>query len=238
MRVFMLLVATCLLVATQAAGDQPVAQENRVTLSLPAGTFKSALEALFKGRVKVYSLAEGLADRPISAVSIKNVPFESALKAICSVVGSTWTFTDNNYLISSRPPEATKKPIPPIVESKPVETEPTVTEPWFGMNRYAVKQILGAPNEIIYYLTPGHEDWHYDDRIISFENCKVQFFSQPQQLQLAVKMGHAPRTLDWGYSQTWDGKASHGLRPDWLSHHDPKRNFLDPFKRMYWPGGP
>lgn len=162
------------LAGSQAAEVTPV--ENRVSLDLPAGTIKSALEALFKGSGKTYVLPEPIAYQPTAPLSIVDVSFDLALRCVCTSSGLISKSEDGQYIISAAP-----QPAPKTQQSSPAK------EPAVGMNKYALIQVLGKPQDSVVYGA-GDELWFYRESVIKFRNARVAAIESAAATKLTFRV--------------------------------------------------
>ena len=178
----------CLVLAVLAvspgSGDEPKVEDRRVTLELGATTVKAALDALFRITGNEYALTGGIGDGPTKPFAAKDVRFSSALRALCASNGLTWSLDQGRYVVSaaaSSPADQQPKPDQQAPQQRP--------PPLLGMNRYRVTAALGKPDKIVYYQTPGREDWYYGGYVVEFVNCLV-CSARTQETYFAVNMGH------------------------------------------------
>ena len=172
---------------SQAAEVPP--PENRITLNLPAGTIKSALEALFKGCGKTYALPAEFGDRWVGPITIKDVRFEVALRTVCSIAGLNWIVSGTDYTILA----GVNTPVPAKESEKSVEIDKMPGEriATIGMSRYEVRQVLGEPDKMVLGIVAGAEIWDYPLERIAFENARVAWITESPNRNLTFRE-HAP----------------------------------------------
>jgi hypothetical protein len=73
-----------------------------VSLDLKDVEVKSAIDALFRGRGKNFSVSQDVSGI-IPSLSISNVPFDSALKSLLKTAGLVYRIESSVYMISKKP---------------------------------------------------------------------------------------------------------------------------------------
>ncbi len=154
-----------------------------VSLDLPATTVQEAVSTLFAQRPDLhYDLLTEVGDLQSAPITLKDTPFESALRAVLSRVDATFSVRDGCYVIRAVEPTKTE-------EAREGSAKPRRVV-LYGRSRYEVEQALGEPEKIEYKRTPGNELWRYPDRVVEFVNCRVWRVNEPDTL--SVNAGRTP----------------------------------------------
>jgi len=97
-------VMLAVLVAGFGLATALIAQEDNspVSLDLKDADFKSAIESLFRGRNRNYSIGQDVAG-VIPSLSISGVPFDQALKSLLKTAGLVYRVENSVYIISKKP---------------------------------------------------------------------------------------------------------------------------------------
>ncbi len=109
------------------AADAPAAIGSSVNIDLKDTDVKSAIEALFRGTGKNYSIDSNV-QGTISALSIKDVPFDTALKSLAKSAGLVYRQDAGVYIISLKP-QITQTPTAPDAMGPMAAVDPTTEEP-------------------------------------------------------------------------------------------------------------
>ena len=126
---------------------QQTAQPN-VNLDLKDTDVKSAIEALFRGTGKNYSIDSNVSGT-ISALSIKDVPFETALKSLTKSAGLVYRQDGGVYLVSVRPDTSAlvaASPAPDIPYIDATTDEPEIKIEKIPLNNVSATEILSILN--------------------------------------------------------------------------------------------
>lgn len=142
------LAAVLMIPISGAAFAQQTAQPN-VNLDLKDTDVKSAIEALFRGTGKNYSIDSNVTGT-ISALSIKDVPFETALKSLTKSAGLVYRQDGGVYLVSVRPDTsnlvAASSPIPEAPYIDATTDEPEIKIEKIPLNNVSATEILSILN--------------------------------------------------------------------------------------------
>lgn len=183
MKLLLVLSVISLAFPVQATG-QPVPGDSSgsISLELPETTLGEALRSLFALRPDIgFDMPDELASLTSPPTVLRDVLFESALRAILSRSECTATLSGDSYLIATRLPE-------PVIDTpRQPESKRKGNPVGYGHSRYEVENAVGKPDRIEYKRTPGHELWHYPDFVVEFVNCRVSRISAP--MTLAVSAG-------------------------------------------------
>lgn len=109
-------------IAYAASGDN-----SPVSLDLKDADVKSAIESLFKGKNINYSVGSDV-QGVISSMSIKDVPFDQALKSLLKTAGLVYRVENGVYMINKKPETSTMtQPTPDygITDTAQVDTTTT-----------------------------------------------------------------------------------------------------------------
>jgi hypothetical protein len=121
-------VATCATPLLAAEAAQPSANVN---LELKDTDVKSAIEALFRGTGKNYAIDANVTGT-ITAMSIKDVSFDAALRSLTKSAGLVFRQDGGVYIISMRPDTGQTPGVPgggvTVSEAPPIVEETTATE--------------------------------------------------------------------------------------------------------------
>ncbi len=128
----------------------PAANANdSVNLELKDVEVKSAIEALFRNTGKNFSIDQNVQGH-IPALSIKNVPFDMALRSITKSAGLVYRVDGGIYIISKKPEaNATAAISTPVVDAGVLDT-PT-TEPEIRIEKISLNNV--SASEILSVLT-------------------------------------------------------------------------------------
>jgi hypothetical protein len=141
-----------------------------IILNLQSATVGDVLTKLFAGRAGMtYSLSPDLAKVVLPPITIKDVPLQTALRAVLDCADLTFTESNGHYSITRR---NTSQHLP-TSEIRASQPAPTLGYSLFNKTRYEVASVLGKPEKIEYTHTPGHELWRYADKTVEFANCRV-----------------------------------------------------------------
>ena len=112
-----------------------------VSLDLKNVDATTALESLFKGSGKSYTVSAGTMGQ-ISAVSIKDVEFDQALKLICGIINMSYKLDGTTYVI------VPKVTVPTTVNTTSVVvTQPTVVTKPIVLEKFTL--MYAGPQEIL-----------------------------------------------------------------------------------------
>ncbi len=102
-----------LFVAGLACAVAFAAEDNSpVSLDLKDADVKSAIESLFRGRSRNYSVSQDVSGI-IPSLSISGVPFDQALKSLLKSAGLVYRVENNVYMISKKPETSTMPTVDP-----------------------------------------------------------------------------------------------------------------------------
>jgi len=137
--------AMCIVMPPVAA--QTSKPGNTVNLELKDTDVKSAIEVLFRNTGKNFSIDPNV-QGTIAALSIKDVPFDTALRSLTKSAGLVYRQDGTVYIISMKPDMSTiaNNPPPPQIETAPVDeptTEPEVRIEKIALNNVSASEILG-----------------------------------------------------------------------------------------------
>lgn len=134
-----------------AAGTSQTA--TNVNLELKDTDVRSALEALFRNTGKNYAI-DAKVQGTISALSIKDVPFDSALKSMAKSAGLVFRQDAGVYIISLRPDtdQNANPGVSPVAEVTPVD--PTTAEPEVRVEKISLNNV--SASEILAILQGGN----------------------------------------------------------------------------------
>jgi hypothetical protein len=134
---FLLIYAVLILLSSGA--------NSAISLELKDTDVITAIDSLFKGSGKSYSIASGSVGR-IPKLSISDVEFDQALKLICQTAGLSYKMDDIIYVISPKPVSQ-----PNIVIQTPVIVKPVViVKPKVEIEKFTL--MYAGPQEIIDYI--------------------------------------------------------------------------------------
>lgn len=123
---------------------QPASNGN-VNLELKDTDVKSAIEVLFRNTGKNYSIDSSV-QGTISALSIQDVPFDSALRSLTKSAGLIYRVDGGVYIISAKPVSTVVMPdiATPVPDSGVdfVTTEPEVRVEKISLNNVSATEIL------------------------------------------------------------------------------------------------
>lgn len=141
-------VTTCvaLCVAAPLAAQAPAPKTtDSVNLELKDVEVKSAIEVLFRNTGKNFSIDQNV-QGIIPALSIKDVPFDAALKSLAKSAGLVYRVDGGVYIISKKPEvSANAVATAPVVDSSIVETpttEPEIRIEKITLNNVSASEIL------------------------------------------------------------------------------------------------
>lgn len=125
------------------------AEQSNVNLDLKDTDVKSAIEALFRGTGKNYSIDSNVSG-VVSALSIKDVPFDTALRSLTKSAGLVYRQDGGVYLISAKPNAADVAAAPmPIADIPAVDAttdEPEIKIEKIPLNNLSASEILSMLN--------------------------------------------------------------------------------------------
>lgn len=146
------------------AADMPAAgAKDLVSLDIRDIDVKAAIQALFRNSDRNYSI-EASVSGTVPAMSIKDAPFETALKTLAKSTGLVWRRdTDGIYIISKKP-ETTPvvdRPVDPgssqLIVDQPI-TEETIIDK-VPLNFSSATEILAAMSGDTSRLYGGSSQW-------------------------------------------------------------------------------
>jgi type II secretory pathway component HofQ len=137
------------------AQPQPPKATDTVNLDLKDTDVRSAIEVLFRNTGKNFTVDQNV-QGTIAALSIKDVPFDAALKSLAKSAGLVYRIDGGVYMISKRP-DATTATVAsaPVVDTNPVET-PT-TEPEIRIEKISLNNV--SASEILSILGGGNRNY-------------------------------------------------------------------------------
>ena len=128
-RCIAILVVTLLVTGLVCAVVMAAEDNSPVTLDLKDADVKSAIESLFRGRSRNYSISQDVAGA-IPSLSITGVPFDQALKSLLKSAGLVYRVENNVYMISKKPETSASATMDPsamvAVDSSAVDMTTTV----------------------------------------------------------------------------------------------------------------
>ena len=128
-RCIAVLVVTLLVTGLACAVVMAAEDNSPVTLDLKDADVKSAIESLFRGRNRNYSISQDVAGA-IPSLSITGVPFDQALKSLLKSAGLVYRVENNVYMINKKPETSASATMDPsamvAVDSSAVDTTTTV----------------------------------------------------------------------------------------------------------------
>ena len=139
------------------AADAPPANVSNVNIDLRDTDVKSAIEALFRGTGKNYSIDSNV-QGTISALSIKDVPFDTALKSLAKSAGLVYRQDAGVYIISLKPPIIQT---PPLSDpgSQMAALDQTTDEPELKIEKIPLNNT--SASEILSILRGNNNDRTY-----------------------------------------------------------------------------
>lgn len=144
--------SACLAMAlcvTAPVTAQAAKSNDSVNLELKDTEVKSAIEVLFRNTGKNFSIDQNV-QGTIAALSIKDVPFDVALKSLAKSAGLVYRVDGGVYIIGKKPDVSTTTTLStPHFDTSPVD-EPT-TEPEIRIEKIALNNV--SASDILSILT-------------------------------------------------------------------------------------
>lgn len=143
------------------------AAQTNVNLDLKDTDVKAAIEALFRGTGKNYSIDSSVSGT-VSALSIKDVPFETALRSLTKSAGLVYRQDGGVYLISVKPDTssliAASMPVSELPSVDATTDEPEIKIEKIPLNNVSANEILsilGGADSNRAYGGYGMGGWNY-----------------------------------------------------------------------------
>ena len=143
------------------------AAQTNVNLDLKDTDVKAAIEALFRGTGKNYSIDSNVSGT-VSALSIKDVPFDTALRSLTKSAGLVYRQDGGVYLISVKPDTSNlasvSMPISDLPSVDATTDEPEIKIEKIPLNNVGANEILsilGGTDSNRAYGGYGMGGWNY-----------------------------------------------------------------------------